>query len=63
VSNPLVLCRSLELQLTAPRRSAMIPSPLPSFAAYSIVYTCILSAQLVGMYFLAVETTGLTLEE
>ncbi|ORY52176.1 hypothetical protein BCR35DRAFT_337691 [Leucosporidium creatinivorum] len=30
---------------------------------YYIVYTCILSAQLVGMYFLAVETTGLTLEE
>ncbi|GAA6006842.1 uncharacterized protein JCM10292_005470 [Rhodotorula paludigena] len=30
---------------------------------YYIVYTCILTAQLVGMYFLCVETWGLTLEE
>ncbi|PRQ70707.1 General substrate transporter [Rhodotorula toruloides] len=30
---------------------------------YYLVYTCILSIQLVGMYFLCVETSGLTLEE
>ncbi|GJN90011.1 hypothetical protein Rhopal_003006-T1 [Rhodotorula paludigena] len=30
---------------------------------YYLVYTCILTAQLVGMYFLCVETSGLTLEE